>query len=129
MTSRPARRASSVSRAVGANQTLTQDLVFTAFGAIAGVLRTATNAPLASSYVELEGKGRYTYTNGSGAYSFPDTTPGPYRVRAYDSTRSGVSRSQDVVVAADATANADFTFPPVGSLLVTVRSQSRGAVK
>ena len=99
---------------------MTQDLVFQAFGAIAGVLRTATTLPLANSYVELEGKGRYTYSNASGAYSFADVTPGSYRVRAYDSTRSNVSKFQDVVVTADATANADFAFPPVGSLQVTV---------
>ena len=109
-----------VVRAVGANQTLIQDLVFQAFGAIAGILRKADTLPLANSYVELEGKGRYTYSNASGAYGFADVTPGPYRVRAYDSTRSNVSKFEDVVVTPDATANADFAFPPVGSLQVTV---------
>jgi hypothetical protein len=108
--------------AVGANQTLTRDLVFPPLGTISGVLYTATGAPLPSSSVSLQGTSRATTTGPSGAYVFADTPAGTYRVRAVDNTRSSVLRTADVTLAGAGSAIADFTFPPVGTVQATVRA-------
>ena len=115
-----------VSVAVPQNAAVLVDVPFESFGSIGGIVRTATGAGVAAA-ISLEGPGltpRTVYASSpTFAYRFPDVPPGTYTVTARD-TRSGALEPATVVVESGVEAQASFTMPPVGRVLVTVHAGS-----
>ncbi len=112
---------------VSAGATTTRDLAFPPMGSLSGTVRSAANLGLASMQVRLTAPGfdRYVYTGAGGAYLFTDVPPGAYTATARDG-RSQAQVAQPVTVPESPAAQADFTFPPVGSLRVKVTVGGKG---
>lgn len=123
---------------VPADAFVTRDLVFPAFGALRGTVRTAAGQPIGAA-VTLVGPGftRAQNANGTtGAWQFPDLPPGDYTLKVRDwrtdvevvRTATVVAGPEGVVdVAFGAVAPVEVTATLAGSVLPSAALQIRTA--